>query len=146
VFNFLRSLERLEVEYLLVGGFAMAFHGYVRATHDLDLWVKDDEKNITLFREALSQNGVEGLDQIRSFEMIPGFTRYQVGTSGFVVEPFKNLKVLSSFDFDDCYLRAEKDEYNGLHFKVIHAKDMLKEKDGANPKDQGDIEHLWSLS
>lgn len=147
VFNFLKSLEQLKVAYLLVGGFAMAFHGYVRATHDLDLWIKDEENNIILFKKALMQNGVDGLDQIRSFEMIPGFTQFQIGKSGFVVEPFKSLKVLSSFDFDDCYARAEIGEYNGLHFKVIHAKDLLKEKEGTNrPKDQGDIEHLRSLS
>jgi hypothetical protein len=146
VFKFLKSLELLDVKYLLVGGFAMAFHGYVRATHDLDLWIKDGEQNVTLFKKALTENGVPGLDQLRSFEMIPGFTQFQVGNSGFVVEPLKSLKVLGSFDFDSCYARAESGEYNGLHFKVIHAKDLLKEKEGTNrPKDQGDIEHLRSL-
>jgi hypothetical protein len=146
VFNFLKSLEQLEVKYLLVGGFAMAFHGYVRATHDLDLWIKDEAENIELFKRALTNNGVKGLDQISSFEMIPGFTQFQIGNSGFVVEPFKNLKVLNSFDFDECYSRAENGEYNNLHFKVIHSKDLLKEKEGTNrPKDQGDIEHLRSL-
>jgi hypothetical protein len=146
VFRFLKSLERLNVKYLLVGGFAMAFHGYVRATHDLDLWVKDDAENIQQLKKALTENGVEGLDQMRSFEMIPGFTQFHVGDSGFVVEPLKSLKVLNSFDFASCYERAESGEYNGLHFKVIHAKDLLKEKEGSNrPKDQGDIEHLRSM-
>lgn len=146
VFMFLKTLERLQVKYLLVGGFAMAFHGYVRATHDLDLWLKDDGENIELFKRALTENGVVGLDKIGVLDFVPGFTEFKIGTSGFVIEPFKNLKELKAFDFDACYTRAESGNYNGLQFKVIHARDLLREKEAANrPKDQGDIEYLRSL-
>lgn len=78
VFMFLKTLERLQVKYLLVGGFAMAFHGYVRATHDLDLWLKDDAGNIELFKKALTENGVVGLDKIGALDFVPGFTEFKI--------------------------------------------------------------------
>lgn len=147
VINFLRSLQEYNVKYILVGGFAVAFHGYVRATHDLDLWIKDDPANIENFKKVLTVHGVPGLDSVRTFEMIPGFTEFAIGNSGFIVEPMKNLKAFSAFDFDSCYIRAEAGIIEGVEFKVIHPKDLLKEKQVTNrPKDQGDIEHLKNLS
>ena len=146
VFNFLKTLEGNEVKYLLVGGFAMAFHGYIRATHDLDLWLKDEERNIARFRKTLIACGAKGLENVRSFEFVPGFTEFRIGESGFIVEPMKSLKLLQAYDFDACYSRAVPGEFRGLHFRVIHAKDLLREKESTNrPKDQGDIEFLRSI-
>ncbi|MFZ6011456.1 MAG: nucleotidyltransferase [Bacteroidota bacterium] len=143
---FLKSLYDNDVQYLLVGGFAMAFHGYVRATQDLDLWIKDDEFNLERLRKVLKEHGVAGIDQMRSMDLVPGFTQFAIGESGFVIDPMKNLKAFSAYDFDACYQRAEQGEYNGVKFKVIHAQDFLKEKQATNrPKDQGDIEFLKSL-
>lgn len=49
-------------------------------------------------------------------------------------------------DFDDCFSRAVNGSFQDIHFKVIHAKDLLKEKQGTNrPKDQGDIEFLKGI-
>src|SRR6266699_3734649 len=53
ILKFFRDLETRNVKYLLVGGFAMAFHGYVRATHDLDLWIKDDPENMERLKKVL---------------------------------------------------------------------------------------------
>ncbi|HEY9007070.1 MAG TPA: hypothetical protein VIM75_13110 [Ohtaekwangia sp.] len=147
VVAFLRSLQEYDVKYLLIGGFAVAFHGYVRATHDLDLWIRDDASNIENLRKVLTKHGVAGLDEIRSFELIPGFTQFSVGDSGFIVEPLKSLKAFSAYDFDACYDRADIGSFQNITFRVIHPKDLLKEKQTTNrPKDQGDIEHLKNLS
>jgi hypothetical protein len=144
--KFFRSLEQNEVKYLLVGGFAMAFHGYVRATHDLDLWIKDDPDNINRLKIALSENGVAGIEKTKSLQFVAGFTEFKVGNSGFVVDPMTNLKAFSSFDFDQCYERAKPGEFNDIHFKVIHMMDLLKEKEAINRlKDQADIIHLKDL-
>lgn len=146
VLSFFKALAQNDVKYMLVGGFAVAFHGYVRATHDLDLWLKDEEDNINRFKKTLSQSGVKGLDELRSFEMIPGFTQFQIGDSGFLVEPLKSLKTLGEFDFDEAYKRASEGKFAGIKFKVIHALDLLREKEATNrPKDQGDIDFLKSL-
>lgn len=143
IFKFFHSLQQREVKYLLVGGFAMAFHGYVRATHDLDLWIKDDPANLERLKVVFSENEVPGMDKVKSLQLVAGFTEFKVGTSGFVVDPMTSLKAFSAFDFDSCYARAKPGEFKGIQFKVIHAMDMLKEKEATNrPKDQADIEHL----
>lgn len=89
---------------------------------------------------------MKGLDEIRSFEMIPDFTQFQIGDSGFVVEPMKSLKLLKEYDFDAAYTRAQEGTFGDVRFKVIHAHDLLKEKQASNrPKDRGDIDFLQSL-
>ena len=37
--DFLKLLNENEVEYLLIGGYAVAYHGYPRSTYDMDVWV-----------------------------------------------------------------------------------------------------------
>jgi len=57
-----------------------------------------------------------------------------------------HLKAFSAYDFDQCFERAKPGEFKGIKFKVIHALDLLKEKEATNrPKDQADIDHLRDL-
>lgn len=39
--NFRRSLDKYDVKYIMVGGFAVNLHGFSRLTGDLDIWLKD---------------------------------------------------------------------------------------------------------
>ncbi|HTH54874.1 MAG TPA: hypothetical protein VL728_02430 [Cyclobacteriaceae bacterium] len=143
ILKFFRDLESEKVKYLLVGGFAMAFHGYVRATHDLDLWIKDEPENMERLKSVLFKNGVKGIEKTRELQLVAGFTQFNVGASGFVVDLMTNLKAFSSFDFDKCYERAKSGAFRDIHFKVVHMNDLLKEKEALNrPKDQADIAHL----
>ena len=146
VFHFFHDLEKKDVKYLLVGGFAMAFHGYVRATSDLDLWIKNDPENIEKLKLVFSENGVVGIEKTKSLQLVAGFTQFKVGNSGFVVDPMTSMKAFNSFDFDQCYERAKPGEFNGIHFRVINMNDLLKEKEATNrPKDQADIIHLREM-
>jgi hypothetical protein len=146
ILKFFRDLENEKVKYLLVGGFAMAFHGYVRATHDLDLWIQDTPENIERLKKVLSNNGVKGIEETRDLQLIAGFTQFNVGDSGFVVDPMTNLKAFSAFDFDKCYQRGKPGNFKGIHFRVVHMLDLLKEKEALNrAKDQADIIHLKQL-
>ena len=43
--HFWKALNNNNVPYIMVGGFAMRFHGYNRNTDDLDMWLKDDPQN-----------------------------------------------------------------------------------------------------
>src|SRR3954468_16304070 len=55
--EFLKLLGLKGVEYLLVGGYAVSIHGYVRATNDLDIWVKISPENALAIVSALRQFG-----------------------------------------------------------------------------------------
>jgi len=51
--EFLQYLNAREVDYLVIGGHAVAYHGYPRATMDLDVWVAVDQENASRLAEAL---------------------------------------------------------------------------------------------
>ena len=53
------AFNKNDVRYLLVGGFAVNYHGYSRATGDLDLWIDDSESNKQKLLSALDKLGYE---------------------------------------------------------------------------------------
>ena len=55
--DFLRCLNGLEVEYLVLGGHAVSFHGYPRFTHDIDLFIRPTSSNAGLLIAALVEFG-----------------------------------------------------------------------------------------
>lgn len=59
--EFIRSLNANNVRYLIVGGYAVAFHGHPRYTKDLDIWIEADETNVTRLISALDDFGLGSL-------------------------------------------------------------------------------------
>ncbi len=57
--EFLRLLSDHKVEYLLVGGYAVGYHGYPRATVDMDIWVAIDPENAARLVSALVEFGFD---------------------------------------------------------------------------------------
>jgi hypothetical protein len=58
--EFLKLLNSNGVEYLLIGGYAVGIYGYVRATNDLDVWIRRDLKNALAVENALREFGFAG--------------------------------------------------------------------------------------
>ncbi|MBS3776937.1 MAG: hypothetical protein KGY70_17195, partial [Bacteroidales bacterium] len=56
-YNVLQALDRCNVKYLIVGGFATNFHGVIRSTIDLDLWVDKKENNLEKLFHAFIRMG-----------------------------------------------------------------------------------------
>ena len=59
--EFVEILNSNGVEFVVVGSFALAFHGYPRATGDIDLWIRPSEKNAEALLMALGDFGFGGL-------------------------------------------------------------------------------------
>ena len=55
--EFLRLLNSNQVEYLVVGGYAVGYHGYSRATADLDIWIATGHENASKIVSVLRQFG-----------------------------------------------------------------------------------------
>ena len=53
--KFLLLLLKHNVEFILIGGHAVIYHGYERVTADMDIWLKPDSQNRTNFLEALRE-------------------------------------------------------------------------------------------
>jgi phage replication-related protein YjqB (UPF0714/DUF867 family) len=59
--EFVQSLNENNARYLVIGGYAVAFHGYPRYTKDLDVWVESSQENAMRIVKALEQFGFASL-------------------------------------------------------------------------------------
>jgi predicted nucleotidyltransferase len=141
-----QSLNSHQVKYILVGGMALAMHGYVRATQDLDLWVRVDADNKTKLIAALSENGVAGAEYLKNVPLLFGWSSVTVGKRGFTLDMGHALKAFNAVDFDACYERAIDATFDDVPFKVIHLNDLITEKLATGrPKDLGDVDELTKI-
>jgi len=61
--DFLRLLNSYGIEYLLVGGYAVGYHGYPRATGDMDVWIAVSKTNAEKTAAAIREFGMPA-DQV----------------------------------------------------------------------------------
>lgn len=142
-----RSLNAHGVQYLLVGGMANIVHGYVRATEDLDLWIRIGDDNKVNLIKALDENDVAGAGLLRNVPLLFGWTTVSVGKQGFTLDMGHSLKAFADSEFDACYARARTASFDEVPFKVIHLNDLITEKRATGrPKDLGDVDELNKLN
>ena len=141
-----RSLNRFGVQYLLVGGMANIVHGYIRATEDLDLWIRADDANKAGLVQALAENNVAGAGLLLNVPLLFGWSTVTVGIQGFTLDMGHSLKAFADTDFDACYARGRDAMFDDVPFKVIHLNDLITEKKATGrPKDLGDVDELSKL-
>ena len=76
--SFWSSLAESDVLYIMVGGFAVNMHGYLRATQDVDIWIKDEPANRENLGKAMKVFGYEDLDW-EEMQFVPGWTNFYIG-------------------------------------------------------------------
>ena len=137
--EFLRLLNSKGVEYLLIGGYAVGYHGYPRATGDMDIWI------------AMSRNNAENAATVlREF----GFDAPEVSADMFLEEervirmglpPFRIevLTTISGVSFDECYAKRIRDVVDGIEVNIINLADLkANKKASGRAKDINDLENL----
>ncbi|MCA9287000.1 MAG: nucleotidyltransferase [Phycisphaerales bacterium] len=139
--EFLRLLDSEKIEYLLVGGYAVAFYGYPRPTGDLDVWIATSPRNATRMVDALSKFGFAGA----------GATTELFQTADRVIRmgvPPVRIEVLTSISgvrFDECFDRRNIATIDGVSVSVISRQDLLTNKRAAaRDKDLADLAQLES--
>ncbi len=137
--EFLTLLNSNGVEYLVVGGYALAAHGHPRYTGDIDIWLSPSAANIARLVAVLEQFGFSGLGIAADDIAKPGSV-VQLG-----VAPVR-IDLLSSIDgvmFDECYPRRVMLEFGGVNVAVIGITDFRRNKLATGRlKDLADIEAL----
>lgn len=132
-----RSLEENNVKYVLVGGWAMAFHGVVRATMDIDLLVDASRDNVLRLKKALSileDNQIANLelDDIKNLVIVRVADEVVIDLMGRIG------------DVNTGNAGIEIIDYNGVKVKVADLETMIKTKQGLRPKDQNDLLFLMT--
>ena len=137
--EFLRLLTAHEVRYLIVGGYAVAIHGHVRATGDLDIYVDPAADNARQLVAALREFGFEG-PQINEVTFSNPSLVFSAG-----VEPVKLelMTTISGLGFAECYARRETTMLDGVPIQHLNRADLLANKRAAGRlQDLADIEAL----
>ena len=137
--DFLRLLNLHSAKYMLVGGYAVGYHGYPRATADMDIWVESSESNaekiVTVFRdfgmppEAISKDLFLERGQVIRMGVPPVRIEIITGASG--------------VDFDECYSRRQIILIDEVPVNFISLQDLKANKQtAARHKYMEDLEHL----
>ncbi|NOZ11110.1 MAG: hypothetical protein GXP09_08750 [Gammaproteobacteria bacterium] len=71
--EFIRLLNKNDVKYLVVGGYALAFHGYPRYTKDIDFWLWINKQNAKNILKTLREFGFSSLDIKEEDFLSPGY-------------------------------------------------------------------------
>ena len=139
----LQCLAAEGVEFLLVGAYALAAHGYLRATMDIDLWVKPSPSNADAVLKALRKFGapVRGLSKA---DLQRDDTIYQIGVAPRRIDLITGA---SGLDFDEVYARAQQTEIEGVSIRIPTVGDLIANKRASGrPKDLLDVATLESLA
>jgi hypothetical protein len=137
--DLLSAFNAHRVEYLVVGAHALAAHGHVRATGDLDVWVRPESANARRVLEALQAFGAPLADLTAEDLMRPG-TVFQIG-----VAPIR-IDVLTAIDgvtFEDAWAERLVARFVDLPVPVLSARHLIRNKRTVGrAQDLADVEWL----
>ena len=137
--EFLKSLNDNHVRYLVIGGYAVAYHGHPRYTKDLDVWIASDKENAARIIKALDDFGFASLGLKEEDFLEPG----QVIQLGY---PPKRIDLLTSIlgvNFETCYPKRVQVEIDGIQVNFIDLENLKKNKKAVGRhQDLADIENL----
>ena len=138
--EFLGLLNKNKVEYLVIGGYAVAYHGYPRYTGDLDIWFNPEEDNVNKILVSLSEFGFESLNIHQNDLLKPG-NIIQLGYPPIRIDLLNNPDGIS---FSDCFpRRVEQILENGLTINYISLSDLITNKKASGRyRDLDDLENL----
>jgi len=137
--DFLRLLNSHGVEYLIVGGYAVGYHGYPRATGDMDIWIGVSESNAQKAARVLRDFGMP--DEQVSEKLF--LDRDKIIRMGIPPVRIEVITGASGVDFSDCYSRRESTDIDGVPLNFISLNDLKANKRACGRhKDLDDLEHL----
>ncbi|MBN1550257.1 hypothetical protein JW979_02260 [bacterium] len=137
--EFIRSLNDNQVRYLIVGGYAVAFHGHPRYTKDIDIWIEMTEENAEKVIKALKQFGFEALGLIKQDFLIPD----QIIQLGLPPNRIDLINTLSGVDFETCYYSRVQIDIDGIAVNFIDLENLKKNKKATGRyQDLADLENL----
>lgn len=137
--EFLKLLHSKEIEYLVIGGYAVGLYGYPRATGDMDVWIAINESNASKLVEALKEFGFSSSEIEKSVFL----EKNKVIRMG--VPPLR-IEVITSIDgviFEECYERKNSIIVDNIEVNFISLSDLIKNKKACGRyRDLDDLEHL----
>lgn len=137
--DMLSCLNDEKVDYIVVGAYALAAHGYVRATGDIDIWVASDKVNAGRVIDALRKFGAPVLNLSEADLLAPDIV-VQIGVAPCRVDIITGI---DGVDFKEAWANKILVSVDQIKFHVLSKHDLLKNKLATGrERDQGDIAWL----
>jgi predicted nucleotidyltransferase len=132
-------LNSHQVDYLLVGDYAVSIHGYPRYTGDIDFWVDISEENAQKLVNVLKEFGFD-LPNLSTEIFLDKSRMTRLGREPVKIEI---LNSVSGLDFKPAQLRAITVDIDGITIPVISLSDLRQNKlASGRAKDLADLENL----
>ena len=137
--EFIESLNKNKVKYLVVGGYAVAFHGHPRYTKDIDIWIQSDEENARNLVNAIHDFGFASLGLQPEDFLTPGY----VIQLGYPPNRIDLLTGIAGVSFEESYLSKEQTIIDGMTVNFIDLENLRKNKKATGRhQDLADLENL----
>ncbi len=137
--EFLSLLKANKVKYLLIGGYAVGYHGYPRATYDMDIWIAVEPDNAEKIVTALKEFGFD------TPELTTGLFLQDRRIVRMGVPPLRLeiLTEISGVEFKECYSQRTTDIIDDVEVNFISLHHLkINKKASGRHKDLDDLEHL----
>ena len=140
--DFIDYLNQNEVEYIVVGGYAVIIRGYSRSTGDIDLWVNKTVENFIKLQKVIKAFGLPTMAIKEEDFFSDNFDVFAFGKPPYAIEIMTAVKGL---DFKNTYKNATIEQINDTPVRIIHLQNLIEAKKAAGrSKDLNDIENLPS--
>lgn len=137
--EFFQSLNEHSVRYLVIGGYAVAFHGHPRYTKDIDVWIEADKTNAEKLIDALRAFGFGSLG-LEAEDFLDPDDLIQLG---YPPNRIDLLTALKGVDFDTCYASRIVVEIQDTSVNFIDLENLKKNKRATGRlQDLADLEQL----
>lgn len=137
--EFIELLNAKGVKYLVVGGYAVAYHGYPRYTKDIDFWVWLNRENAEKIVEVIREFGFVSLGlTVEDF-----LDEENVIQLGYPPARIDLLTDLSGVDFKECFEKREVYNLDGIEINFIDLENLIRTKMATGrPHDKIDADEL----
>jgi hypothetical protein len=137
--EFLKLLNSHNVEYLLIGGYAVGIYGYIRSTNDLDIWVSVSPENAARVEWVLREFGFAATGLNSDLFLVPNSV-VRLGVPPIRIEV---LTSISGVQFESCYAEKEVVQIEEMLVPVISLARLRENKAASGrAKDLADLENL----
>jgi len=135
----LNLLKGKNIQYLLIGGYAVGYHGYPRATNDMDIWIPIAPKNAEQMVLVLKEFGFD-TPQLSKELFLKENNIVRMGIAPMRIEI---LTTISGVNFKECFRQRVVDEIDGIEVNIINLKQLkINKKASGRHKDLDDFENL----
>ena len=144
------ALEKAEIPYALVGGYAVALHGAVRGTTDIDLVIRQEKQYFIKIENAMHSLGLKSRLPVTAEEVFE-FRKEYIQNRNMIAWSFYNpqrpselIDIIITLDLSSA--KKIKKSYNGQPIYVLGIEDLIKmKKESGRPQDLADVNSLEML-